>query len=148
MQRVAATLAPTAAANGSFLALLNNTGGCSAKHAVRGIAACPAVHLHFVDEGVCRNRPRASNVWTSAARAPRAKDHLHMIMPQRFYVHQQSSRGDRHAYAARTRFIPGSILTLFKANVWPISPADEQSRLASAAQVRVDIGARMRSMWR
>jgi DNA helicase-2/ATP-dependent DNA helicase PcrA len=78
----------------------------------------------------------------------RAKDHLHMIVPQRFYVHQQSSRGDRHVYAARTRFIPGAILTLFDISVWPIAPVDAHSPLASAAQVRVDIGARMRSMWR
>jgi DNA helicase-2/ATP-dependent DNA helicase PcrA len=78
----------------------------------------------------------------------RAKDHLHMIVPQRFYVHQQPSRGDRHLYAARTRFIPGSILELFETSVWPIAPADAQPGFASAPQVRVDIGARMRSMWR
>ena len=35
----------------------------------------------------------------------RAKDHLDLIMPQRFFAHQQKSNGDRHMYAARTRFI-------------------------------------------
>ena len=38
----------------------------------------------------------------------RAKDHLHLIVPQRFYVHQQARRGDRHLYASRTRFIPAA----------------------------------------
>ena len=39
----------------------------------------------------------------------RAKDHLHIIVPQRFYAHQQRSNGDRHVYAIRTRFIPDTI---------------------------------------
>jgi hypothetical protein len=36
----------------------------------------------------------------------RAKDHLHLIVPQRFYAHQQRNNGYRHMYALRTRFIP------------------------------------------
>ena len=36
----------------------------------------------------------------------RAKDELHLIVPQRFFTHQQSRNGDRHVYASRTRFIP------------------------------------------
>src|SRR5260370_2017691 len=32
----------------------------------------------------------------------RAKDHLHMILPQRFFAHQQRGNGDRHMYAPRT----------------------------------------------
>jgi DNA helicase-2/ATP-dependent DNA helicase PcrA len=35
----------------------------------------------------------------------RAKDHLHLLVPQRFYIPQQAARGDRHLYANRTRFI-------------------------------------------
>ena len=34
----------------------------------------------------------------------RAKDHLHLIVPQRFYFHQQQKRGSHYMYAARTRF--------------------------------------------
>ena len=36
----------------------------------------------------------------------RARDQLAIMIPQRFYVHQQRGGGDRHLYAARTRFIP------------------------------------------
>ena len=36
----------------------------------------------------------------------RAKDQLMLLLPQRFYVHQQARRGDKHLYASRTRFIP------------------------------------------
>ena len=50
----------------------------------------------------------------------RAKDTLHLIMPQRFFTHGQSRIGDRHVYASRTRFIPGSLLPLFESVTWPI----------------------------
>jgi len=36
----------------------------------------------------------------------RAKDHLHLIVPQRFYTHGQAKSGDRHVYAMLSRFIP------------------------------------------
>ena len=53
----------------------------------------------------------------------RAKDHLHLMVPQRFYVHQQRSNGDRHVYAQRTRFIPTSILKHFEGRGWPTARA-------------------------
>ena len=40
----------------------------------------------------------------------RAKDNLHLIVPQRFFTHGQSAQGDRHVYASRTRFIPNELL--------------------------------------
>ena len=39
----------------------------------------------------------------------RAKDQLHLMVPQRFFTHGQRSLGDRHVYAQRTRFIPNAI---------------------------------------
>ena len=53
--------------------------------------------------------------------------------------------GDRHVYAARTRFIPNDVLGLF-----------DKHSLAGRCRfggnvrptVRVDVGARMRGMWR
>src|SRR4029077_3438156 len=36
----------------------------------------------------------------------RAKDHLHLMIPQRFYTHGQRSTGDRRVYAQRTRLNP------------------------------------------
>jgi superfamily I DNA/RNA helicase len=32
----------------------------------------------------------------------RAKDNLHLVVPQRFFTHGQSIQGDRHVYASRT----------------------------------------------
>jgi DNA helicase-2/ATP-dependent DNA helicase PcrA len=75
----------------------------------------------------------------------RAKDDLHLMVPQRFFTHGQSAKGDRHVYAARTRFIPDRLLHLFERASWPQAAA--ASRSASLGP-RVDIGARMRGMWR
>ena len=77
----------------------------------------------------------------------RAKDDLHLVVPQRFFVHGQHAQGDRHLYAARTRFIPEKLLGLFERTAWPGVAAGHATR--SASQVpKVDIGARMRGMWR
>jgi DNA helicase-2/ATP-dependent DNA helicase PcrA len=76
----------------------------------------------------------------------RAKDQLHLIVPQRFYVHQQRPNGDRHVYAARTRFIPAAILRHFACCAWPSArpgPAGE----TAPPRAPVDIGARLRRMW-
>ena len=76
----------------------------------------------------------------------RAKDSLHLITPHRFFTHGQAWNGDRHVYASRTRFIPGSLLPLFESVTWPIA-TDEPGQVASKP-TRIDVGARMRSMWR
>ena len=48
----------------------------------------------------------------------RAKDQLMLLLPQRFYVHQQARRGDKHLYASRTRFIPAGIAGHFELRSW------------------------------
>jgi DNA helicase II / ATP-dependent DNA helicase PcrA len=77
----------------------------------------------------------------------RARDDLHLIIPQRFFVHGQSVHGDRHLYASRTRFIPEKLLGLFERTNWPQVPLGATVRNPSQGP-RVDIGARVRGMWR
>lgn len=76
----------------------------------------------------------------------RAKDGLHLVTPQRFFTHGQAARGDRHVYASRTRFIPASILGAFEQTSWASVRATDDPR--RQPQVRVDLGARMRGMWK
>lgn len=76
----------------------------------------------------------------------RAKDDLHLVVPHRFFTHGQSSHGDRHVYASRTRFIPERMLGLFERTNWPLASA--AAARAQSQGPRVDIGARMRGMWR
>jgi DNA helicase-2/ATP-dependent DNA helicase PcrA len=78
----------------------------------------------------------------------RARDQLDLIVPQRFYTHQQASQGDRHVYACRTRFIPDSLLALFAARAWPTALAEAQPASPARPQPRIDLGARLRGMWR
>src|SRR6202012_5839383 len=51
----------------------------------------------------------------------RAKDDLHIMLPQRFFVHGQPALGDRHVYASRPRFIPKGLLALFERTSWPVA---------------------------
>ena len=76
----------------------------------------------------------------------RAKDDLHLAIPQRFFTRSQNAQGDRHVYASRTRFIPESLLPLFERASWP--PAGAVTARAASQGPRIDIGARMRGMWR
>ena len=75
----------------------------------------------------------------------RAKDHLSLLVPQRFYVHRQSAFGDRHLYGSITRFIPAGLQPCFE----PLTPrraASESPRIAPAG-VAIDVSARVRSLW-
>jgi DNA helicase-2/ATP-dependent DNA helicase PcrA len=76
----------------------------------------------------------------------RAKDRLHVVVPQRFYVHQQAAGGDRHVYGARTRFIPRALEPLFDLRAWPQERAAQ--REPNPRTVAIDVAARMRGRWR
>ena len=75
----------------------------------------------------------------------RAKDHLHLMLPQRFFAYQQKSGGDRHMYAARSRFIPDSILHYFESCAWPVAAQSAVSD--NSERDPVNIGAQLRRMW-
>src|ERR1700726_1455309 len=77
----------------------------------------------------------------------RAKDDLHLVVPQRFFTGGQHAQGDRHVYASRTRFIPDRLLGLFEKAIWPLAVAGTAARAASQGP-RIDVRARMRGMWR
>lgn len=75
----------------------------------------------------------------------RAKDHPTLVLPQRFYMHQQRAGGDRHVYASRTRFIPERLLGEFERGSCPV--AAKEALLISEPQPAVDAAARLRGMW-
>jgi DNA helicase-2/ATP-dependent DNA helicase PcrA len=76
----------------------------------------------------------------------RAKDHLHLMVPQRFFVQHQRANGDRHVYAQRTRFIPSSILNKFDNCHWP-SQRSGTDRARAPTRQPVDLKAKLRGMW-
>jgi DNA helicase-2/ATP-dependent DNA helicase PcrA len=75
----------------------------------------------------------------------RAKDQLDVIVPQRFYTHGQAGKGDRYVHALRTRFIPTPVARLFEQRIWPKAQANAAS---AKPQAKVDVAAKMRTMWR
>jgi len=77
----------------------------------------------------------------------RAKDHLHIVVPQRFYAQQQRGNGERHMYAVRTRFIPDTITKHFECCAWPPA-AREVGSTPKALTKAIDVAARVKSRWR
>jgi DNA helicase-2/ATP-dependent DNA helicase PcrA len=75
----------------------------------------------------------------------RARDELHLVMPQRFFVTQQARHGDRHMYAQRTRFISRAMLPLYDDVLWPALKPLSAERIGMPATV--DLRAQMRTMW-
>ena len=76
----------------------------------------------------------------------RAKDHLELVVPQRFYVTGQQGLGDRHVYAGRTRFISNRMLGHFEQRSWP-PPPPELRGTPDSRQAALDLAAKMRGMW-
>ena len=76
----------------------------------------------------------------------RAKDHLYLIQPHRFYTGSSRRNGDRHVYAPRTRFVADDMLRLFEK-----AAAGEASASEAAAQggngTRLNVAAKLREMW-
>jgi DNA helicase-2/ATP-dependent DNA helicase PcrA len=79
----------------------------------------------------------------------RAKEELHLTVPQRFFVRQQSVHGDRHVYASRSRFIPNALTSLFEVSAWPEAAhaADTADSARRDIPPLVDVAARVRARW-
>ncbi len=78
----------------------------------------------------------------------RAKDNLALMLPQRWYTSGQQAYGDRHLYAARTRFITDTMLAHFEQRSWSSFAADALTRSSVLPSKMVDVGARMRERWK
>jgi DNA helicase-2/ATP-dependent DNA helicase PcrA len=76
----------------------------------------------------------------------RARHHLHLLVPQRFYVTQQVAWGDRHVYGSISRFLPPALHGLFD-HVAPKGAATPDDAVDAVA-AGVDLAARVRSRWR
>ncbi|MET0205026.1 MAG: ATP-dependent helicase [Casimicrobiaceae bacterium] len=76
----------------------------------------------------------------------RARDRLAIVVPQRFYVAQQSRGGDRHVYASRSRFLTAAVCDMLDSVTWPVA-ANEKPH-APGPRAAVDVAARIRDTWR
>jgi len=75
----------------------------------------------------------------------RAKEHLYLIQPVKFFRMQQHRFGNGHMFAPRSRFLPDDILPLFTRTAAPMLVAAAQP--APQPVVTIDIGSRLREIW-
>ena len=75
----------------------------------------------------------------------RARQHLHLIQPLRFFRTHQHRHADGHVLAMRSRFIPDGILHVFTRRAHSRGGHDSASQPRS--QIRVNVAARMKEMW-
>ncbi len=75
----------------------------------------------------------------------RARQHLELIVPQRFHVTQQPGSGDRHVYAAPSRFLSSDVAALFERE----APAAAAGEAVAPPQggAAVDLASRVRAAW-
>ena len=77
----------------------------------------------------------------------RAKTELDLVVPHRFFTHQQAKLGDRHVYASRSRFVPDTILGSFDTRNWR-GQTDSSIKVArKAGSSIVDVAASLIRMW-
>ena len=77
----------------------------------------------------------------------RARENLHLIVPNRFFIKQQSSLGDRHVYAARSRFVTPVMLKHFEECAW-LSADKRELRTPMPDSVRMLVRDRARNAWK
>ncbi len=77
----------------------------------------------------------------------RAREHLQLVLPNRFFIKQQASTGDRHVYAARTRFITPAMLKHFEETTW-LSAETQHLRKPVPESVRMMVRDRARNAWK
>ena len=84
----------------------------------------------------------------------RARDHLHLVVPQRFHVDKQPRGGDRHVWGGQSRFLPTETAQLCFDDLVPegdtriAEPEPKMKRPAEDSRPGpVDVAARLRERW-
>ena len=75
----------------------------------------------------------------------RAKRELHLIAPLKYYLPQQTRRGDAHVYGAQSRFMTRAVMARLAQVVWP--PAEATEAVTPGNAPRVDVAGRLRGLW-
>jgi DNA helicase-2/ATP-dependent DNA helicase PcrA len=80
----------------------------------------------------------------------RARDNLHLIEPQRYFVTQQPRLGDSYVHGARSRFLSSAVLASLDqvgANSLGVLDGGGSGTAGAGARPRVDVASRLRGMW-
>jgi DNA helicase-2/ATP-dependent DNA helicase PcrA len=74
----------------------------------------------------------------------RARQHLHLVQPLRFFRSHQHRHADGYVLSMRSRFIPDDILEFFERRA---HRGGRRSAPHPQLQVQVNVAAKMREMW-
>jgi DNA helicase-2/ATP-dependent DNA helicase PcrA len=77
----------------------------------------------------------------------RAREHLQLVVPNKFFIKQQAQMGDRHVYAQRTRFISPAMLRHYEECTW-LSADTQHNRTPMPESVRMMVRERARNAWK
>ena len=77
----------------------------------------------------------------------RARDTLHLMEPQRYYVTQQARFGGAYVTGARSRFLDADVLAALERTRVAGQGEGASTTGPDAGAARVDVGRRMREMW-
>lgn len=75
----------------------------------------------------------------------RARDHLHVIHPLRFYRHHQPRHGDTHMYAPRSRFLSDEVVAAFERSTHGVRNPADPPRGEARDSKKIDVAARARA---
>ncbi|MES1923818.1 ATP-dependent helicase [Salinisphaera sp. T31B1] len=75
----------------------------------------------------------------------RARNHLELVSPLRYYVTEQHRHGDRHVYGATSRFLTPAVMQHFETGT--DRPAARAAAEKAIADVRLDLGSSALAMW-
>ena len=76
----------------------------------------------------------------------RARQHLELVLPQRFYVQQQAVSGDRHVYAAPSRFLTPEVAACCEVGGSQALTSHRQAT-REQAMAAVDLAKRIVAAW-
>jgi DNA helicase II / ATP-dependent DNA helicase PcrA len=77
----------------------------------------------------------------------RAREHLHLVVPNKFFIKQQTQMGDRHVYAQRTRFVSPAMLKHFEECTW-LNADTAHLKKPMPEAVRMLVRERARNAWK
>jgi DNA helicase-2/ATP-dependent DNA helicase PcrA len=77
----------------------------------------------------------------------RAREHLHLVVPNKFFIKQQAQMGDRHVYAQRTRFVTPAMLKHYEECVW-LDAQTIHTKKPMPESVRMLVRERARNAWK
>lgn len=121
-------------------------------HSAKGLEWESVFVLHAADGNIPSDMATGSEAEIEEERRlfyvalTRAKSHLHVLHPQRYYFHNHS-KSDHHSYSQRTRFIPDELLESFEPFTVARPKLDFSEKDPATDITTADVRKRIGKMW-